>query len=288
MEIRRIVLALLVALVLSGGATYFVYTRLRGQSANVQMKKVVVSAKVLPAGGVLKAEDLSTADWPVSLPLTGTFTKVDEVVGRALVYPLGEKEPVLERNLAPAGSGLGLTAKIPVGMRATSVRSNEIVGVAGFLYPGSHVDVLATFRPAGGQEPLTQTILQDVEVITAGQRIQPDPEGKPQTVNVVTLLLNPEDSQKMLLASNQATIHFVLRSGADKEKPVTRPVSLDELVAGARKPPEPEQASRPRRARVSVAKAQPPKPPDFYTVEVIHGDKRSVEKFEESPHTSAQ
>jgi pilus assembly protein CpaB len=285
LDTRRIALALFVALALSGGATYFVYTRLRGQTATVQMKKVVISAKVLPAGAVLKAEDLSTADWPVSLPLTGTFAKVDEVVGRALVYPLGEKEPVLERNLAPPGSGLGLTAKIPVGMRATSVRSNEIVGVAGFLYPGSHVDVLATFRPTGGQQPITQTILQDVEVITAGQRIQPDPEGKPQTVNVVTLLLNPEDSEKLLLASNQATIQFVLRSGADKEKPVTRPVSLDELVAGARKPPEPPaQVRGSARRRVAVVKAAPPKPPDFYTVEVIHGDKRSVEKFEESAH----
>ncbi|MBZ5543061.1 MAG: hypothetical protein LAO07_05200 [Acidobacteriia bacterium] len=93
METRRIVVALLLALILSGGATYFVYTRLRGQSRSVQMKRVVISSKVLPAGGVLKAEDLSTADWPVSLPLTGTFSKVDEVVGRALVYPLERKNP---------------------------------------------------------------------------------------------------------------------------------------------------------------------------------------------------
>ena len=282
MDTRRIVVALLVALILSGGATYFVYTRLRGQRTAVQMKKVVVTAKVLPAGGVLKAEDLTLADWPTTVQLNGSFTKVDEVVGRALVYPMGEKEPVLERNLAAPGSGLGLTAKIPPGMRATSVRSNEIVGVAGFLYPGSHVDVLATFRPPGGKAPITQTILQDVEVITAGQRIQPDPEGKPQTVNVVTLLLSPVDSEKLLLASTQATIQFVLRSGADKEKPVTKPVSLDELVAGTQKPPEtPAKARRSRPRRATIAKV-PPKPPDFYTVEVIHGDKRSEEKFEQS------
>jgi pilus assembly protein CpaB len=281
-DTRRIVLALLVALILSGGATYFVYTRLRGQRTTVEMKKVVVSTKALPAGGVLKAEDLTLTDWPLSVQLNGSFTKIDEVVGRSLVYPMGEREPVLERNLAAPGSGLGLTAKIPPGMRATSVRSNEIVGVAGFLYPGSHVDVLATFRPPGGQSPLTQTILQDVEVITAGQRIQPDPEGKPQTVNVVTLLLNPADSQKLLLASTQATIQFVLRSGADKEKPVTKPVSLDELVAGTGKPPEaPAKVRGSARRRATVAKA-PPKPPDFYTVEVIHGDKRSEEKFEQS------
>jgi pilus assembly protein CpaB len=283
LDTRRIVIALLVALLLSGGATYFVYTRLRSQTATIQMRKVVVSAKELPAGAVLKAEDLNTTDWPVTVQLNGAFAKIDEVVGRSLVYPIGEKEPILDRYLAAPGSGLGLTAKIPPGMRATSVRSNEIVGVAGFLYPGSRVDVLATFRPPGGGSPITQTILQDVEVITAGQKIQPDPEGKPQTVNVVTLLLNPEDSQKLLLASNQATIQFVLRSGADKERPVTRAVSLDELVAGARKPPEEPQpmkrSARPR--KIVVAKAVPVKPPDFYTVEVIHGDKRSVEKFEE-------
>jgi len=273
METRRILVALLLALILSGGATYFFYTRLRrGTGAEVQLKKVVASARPLMAGGVLKAEDLTTVEWPSNLPLTGSFAKADEVVGRSLLYPLGEKEPVLERNLAVPGAGIGLTTKIPPGMRATSVRSNEIIGVAGFLFPGSHVDVLATFRPPGGESPLTQIILQDVEVLTAGPRIQPDPQGKPETVNVITLLLSPEDSQKLLLASSQATIQFVLRSGADQARPETRPVTLDELVSGMKKPPVPV----PRRRVIAAA---PPKPPDFYTVEVIHGDKRSVEKF---------
>jgi len=287
LDTRRILIALFLALVLSGGATYFVFTRLRGQAGPaVQMKKVVVSARELAAGSVLKAEDLSIADWPANLVQMGTFSKVDEVVGRSLVYPVGEKDVIRDRNLAAPGSGLALTAKIPAGMRAVSVRSNEIVGVAGFLYPGSRVDVLATLRPMGGQsavtEPITQTILQDVEVITAGQRIQPDPEGKPQTVNVVTLLLNPEDSQKLTLASTQATIQFVLRSGADKEKVQTRAVSVDELVGLKKQTPPPEPGRRGRRVqmtRVVQPKVQP-KPPDFYTVEVIHGDKRSEEKFE--------
>jgi pilus assembly protein CpaB len=287
LDTRRILIALALALVLSGGATYFVFTRLRGQSGPaVQMKKVVIAGHELAAGSVLKAEDVTTADWPVSLATTGSFSKVDEVVGRSVVYPIGEKDIIRERNLAAPGSGLALTAKIPAGMRAVSVRSNEIVGVAGFLYPGSRVDVLATLRPMGGQsavtEPITQTILQDVEVITAGQRIQPDPDGKPQTVNVVTLLLSPEDSQKLLLASTQATIQFVLRSGADKEKVQTQPVSIDELVGAKKAPPPTETGVKGR--RVQVARVVKPKvetkPPDFYTVEVIHGDKKSEETFE--------
>lgn len=283
MDTRRLAIAIITALVISAGATYFFYTRLRGSAASApKMIQIVASSKVHPSGGVvLKAEDLVVIDWPSTVPLTGSFTKIDDVVGRSSLYPLEEKEPVLEHDLAAVGSGFGLTAKIPVGMRATSVRSNEIVGVAGFLFPGSHVDVLATFRPtSASEEPVTQTILQDVEVITAGQKIQPDPQGKPETVNVVTLLLTPEDSQKLLLASNQATIHFVLRSGADQEKPETRPVRLGELVAGVQKKPVVEEG-RPRRRLARVEKPPAPKPPNFYTVEIIHGDKRSEETFDE-------
>jgi pilus assembly protein CpaB len=283
MDTRRLAIAVITALVISAGATYFFYTRLRGrQAAAPQMIKVVASAKAQPSGGVvLKAEDLAVVDWPSTAALTGSFSKIDDVVGRSLIYPLEEKEPVLEHDLAPAGSGFGLTAKIPVGMRATSVRSNEIVGVAGFLFPGSHVDVLATFRPTGAnQDPLTQTILQDVEVITAGQKIQPDPQGKPETVNVVTLLLSPEDSEKLLLASSQATIHFVLRSGADREKVETKAVSMPELVSGIKKQAPVVEEKKPRRRVARAEKPPPPKPPDFYTVEVIHGDKRTEETFE--------
>ncbi len=103
--------------------------------------------------------------------------------------------------LAAPGSGIGLTVKIPEGMRATSVKSDEIVGVAGFLFPGSHVDVLVTFRSDRFPTPATQIVLQDVEVLTVGQKLEPDPQGKPENVSVVTLLLTPEDSQKLVLAS---------------------------------------------------------------------------------------
>ena len=283
MDTRRLAIAVITALVISAGATYFFYVRLRGrQAATPQMIRIVASAKVQPAGGViLKAEDLAVIDWPSTVVLTGSFSKIDDVVGRTMIYPLEEKEPILEHDLAVPGSGFGLTAKIPTGMRATSVRSNEIVGVAGFLFPGSHVDVLATFRPLGAnEEPLTQTILQDVEVITAGQKIQPDPQGKPETVNVVTLLLSPEDSEKLLLATSQATIHFVLRGGADREKVDTRPVSMGELVSGIKKKEPVVEEKRPRKRMARAEKPPSPKPPDFYTVEIIHGDKRTEETFE--------
>ena len=284
MDPRRIALALLVALILSGGATAFLYTRLRGQGGpRTQTKKIVATTKPLQAGVALKAEDLTLVDWPMDLALVGSFAKVEEVVGRAMIYPLGEKEPVLERDLAVPGAGIGLTVKIPPGMRATALRTNEIVGVGGFLFPGSHVDVLGTFHPQGTNTPVTQIILQDVEVLTAGTKIQPDPQGKPETVNVVTLLLSPEDAEKLFLAGSQGTVQFVLRSGADKEKKETKPVTLDNLLAGAKPPPVPETAkgkSGATRRPKALGQKEAPKPPEFYTVEVIHGEKRSVEKFE--------
>jgi pilus assembly protein CpaB len=223
----------------------------------------------------LTPEDLQLIDWPADTPLPGSFSKIEGVVGRPLIYPLGAREPVLERDLAVAGSGIGLSVKIPPGMRATAVRSNEIVGVAGFLFPGSHVDVLATFTPPGSSGAITQTLLQDVEVLTAGQTIEPDPQGKPQAVNVVTLLLSPEDSQKLLLASGQGTIQFVLRNGIDEKKTELNPTRLDQLG------PYPAHVVAPK-IQTKVRRMAPPPPPTLpqaYIVEVIQGKERSVQKF---------
>ena len=268
--------ALLMAVVLAGGVTYFMFNRLRRSVAHPQMTQIVAATKDLPIGMALTAEDVTLIDWPASVPLPGSFSKIEQVVGRPLMYGLGAKEPVLERDLAVSGSGLGLSVKIPAGMRATSVKSNEIVGVAGFLYPGSHVDVLGTFTLPGNPAPVTQTILQNVEVLTAGQKIEPDPQGKPQTVNVVTLLLNSEDSQKLLLASTHGEIQFVLRGGADQVKVTPAPTRLDQLIAGV-KPPEPPSTAKPARRKAKAT--PPPRLPDIYVVEVIQGEKRSEEKF---------
>ena len=147
--------------------------------------------------------------WKVSLPSR-------KIVGRILLYPIPQKEPIREQLLAAPGAAIGLTAKIPDGMRAVAVVTNEVNNVSGFLFPGSHVDVLVTFRAETGKEPMTSTVLQNIEVLSTGERLQPDPSGKPQNVKVVTLLMSPEDAQKMSLASNQGTVQFVLRNGADQ------------------------------------------------------------------------
>jgi pilus assembly protein CpaB len=279
MDTRRIIIAVFVALLFSLGATYLVYRGIQSQRASQpQSQKVVAAAKAMEAGTSLSAENLTIVDWPLNIPITGAFNKVEDVAGKTLIYPLIENQPVFARYLAAAGSGVGLTTKIPEGMRAISVRSNEVTGVAGFLYPGSRVDVLVTYKGENMPNTSTHTILQDVEVLTAGQRIEPDPQGKPETVNVVTVLLNPQDSEKLALATQQGTIQFVLRNGADKTKVTTVPVQMSQMMSGEpiKKPVE----NRPASGGVRVNK---PKPPNFYEVEVISGDKRTTEKFQTTP-----
>ena len=248
-------------------------------SSNAQQHKatpIVVASTDLSMGATLSQKDVTLADWYSDVLPTGAFSKTSDVVGRPLLYPMAARQPILPKDLGVEGAGIGLAGKLPEGMRAVAIRSNEIIGVAGFVYPGSHVDLLMTFTPPGSNNamPVTETVLQNVEVLTAGQTTQPDPQGKPQSVGVVTLLLTPQDAQKLQLASGQGNIQFVLRSGADHKTAELRPTSLDELLVGEHKAAAPVVAApgvkRPK-------KATPQNP--IYMLEVIQGTKRSVEKF---------
>ena len=262
----------MIAAVLAGGITFLFYRRLNANQQQRKAVQIVAAATDLPVGTTLSAKDVILLDWFSDAVPAGSFSKSEAAIGRPLLYPLGAKEPILERDLGVQGAGIGLAGKIPEGMRATAVRSNELVGVAGFLYPGSRVDLLLTFTPPGTTMPVTQTVLQNVEVLTAGQTIEPDPQGKPQQVNVVTLLLSPEDSQKVQLASGQGNIQFVLRSGVDQKSPQLRATRLDELATNG---PKPAVVSAPG---VKVARKAAPASP-IYLMEVIQGTQRSVQKF---------
>ena len=276
------------AAIIAGGATYLVARRLQPPPAGPNMISIVAAAKDLLPGVPLTAQDLTTIAWPENVTLPGSMRKPEDVIGRPLMVSVSAKQPLVQRDLAAPGSGYGLSGKIPEGMRATAIRSNEIVGVAGFLFPGSHVDVIATYSSSSGV--ITNTVLQDVEVISTGTSIEPDPQGKPQTVNVVTLLLTPEDSQKILLASSQGTIQFVLRSGVDRKIADILPTRMDQLSgrpvqvsAPAPVPPAPKPVAR------ASAKVEPPRvvapppvveaPKEPHVIEVIQGTQRSVQKF---------
>jgi pilus assembly protein CpaB len=193
------------------------------------MLSYVAPSHALEAGEVLKADNTELVAWPGSNPIDGAHAGVAEVLGREVLYPLSKGQPILDRDLSAAGSGTGLASKIPDGMRAVALRSDEVVGVAGFLVPGSHLDVLVTLRTDRSPEPLTATVLQDVVVIAAGQQIEPDPVGKPSAATVVTLLLTPEEAERAVLASTQGAIHFVLRNGGDTGRTQDAPILLSDL-----------------------------------------------------------
>jgi pilus assembly protein CpaB len=273
MDRRRLTIALLSALLLSGAVTFFLNRKINirnGAAVRQITQKYVAATRPLQPGEVLNADNLGLIEWPAKLPLEGGFTRVEDLGGRAIIYPIAARQPILQSYLAVPGSSIGLTVKIPEGMRATSVRSDEIVGVAGFLFPGSHVDVLVTFRGDADSVPETQIVLQDVEVLTVGQRIEPEPGGKAETVGVVTVLLTAADAQKVALSISQGSIHFALRNGADRGHIDAVPVSVAQLTGKAGRRDSTTNAAR---------NASAPKKATL-VVETILGDKRATAEFE--------
>jgi pilus assembly protein CpaB len=233
---RRIPIALTAALVISGGCTYLLGRKLQSdrRSSQQQMVRYVAPSHTLQAGELLQPGDLGWAAWPASDVLQGALLHADAVVGRVVLYPVETGQPILERDLAAPGNGGGLGSRIPRGMRALALRSDEVVGVAGFLAPGSRLDVLVTYHTAESAEAMTATVVQNAEVLAAGQQADPDPAGKPSIATVVTLLLTPLEAERAVAASTQGAIHFVLRNALDKEEVTSAPVSLSWLGAGPR------------------------------------------------------
>jgi len=265
---RRLLSALFVALIISGLFTFWLSRRVnRTQVVAQAPNQYVAAARTLDPGETIRREDLNMIDWPKSHPLSGTFMRPEDVVGRAVLYPVAAGEPILDRQLATTGSGIGLTGRIPAGMRAIALRSDEVVGVAGFLLPGTHVDVLVTYHDGNHPDPITATVLQDSEVLAAGHQVQPDPSGKPATVDVVTLLLSPEDAEKAVLASAQGNIHFVLRNGGDHVAGGATPLTLEQLASLPN--------ARPATGH-HVDRAPAPRP---WVVETLMGNKRSTDSF---------
>lgn len=274
---RRLTSAFIIALVVSGIFTFWLSQRYsKNKPAPPPQKSQYVAASVnMEAGQAIKAENLRLVDWPASVPLPGAFTSPPALVGRIALYPLAAGEPILDRQLASPGSATGLSSKIPDGMRAISLKSDEIVGVSGFLLPGTHVDVLVTLHPTNSSDPLTATVLQDVVVLAAGQKMDPDPEGKAATSTVVTLLVKPQDAELVDLASNQGVIHFVLRNGVDREEFKGHPALFSDLSGDlAPATPHPSGGESSHKSLQLVVAAKP------YQVETFMGTTVKTDNFQ--------
>ncbi|HVX66342.1 MAG TPA: Flp pilus assembly protein CpaB [Bryobacteraceae bacterium] len=243
----------------------------------VEMKDLVVAAHPLPIGISLKPADLKTVPVPVAQFPAGCFSKTEEIVGRPVASSILADEPVREARLAPRGSGLGLAPVIPPGMRAVSVKVNEVVGVAGFVLPGMRVDVLVTGHLANEEGSTTKTILQDILVISAGQNIEPDARGQAINVPVVTLLVTPAQAETLTVAS-EWRIQLVLRNGSDRAIENTPGRRQGELLGRAAAAPPELKPARPRTVIVKVAPPAPPPPRTTDEVVVIRGVQKTVEK----------
>jgi pilus assembly protein CpaB len=284
---NRIFAVLALAVLAGGGLAYGTYNLVNNQPAPVAAtptQPVVVAAADLQLGSELKKDDLVTLNFPAGQAPAGSFSQPEEIVGRGLIVPVVRNEPILNARLAPREAGAGLPPVIPEGMRAVSVRVNEVIGVAGYVLPGTRVDVVATASPNESRADTTsKLILSNVQVLTAGTRMEQDQEqGKPMQVTVVTLLVNPEQSERLALASTEGKIQLALRNPLDQTAPDTPGVKTAALVGNTRAAAPAARAaapaSRPRPATAPITHTVP-EPAPIPTVEVIRGDKRAHEEI---------
>lgn len=208
-----------------------------GRARAESQKQVVVAAKTLPPGAVIDRASVRLRSLPESATPAGSFTRVEEVMNRPVISPIQPDEPVVEARIAAKGSGMGLAPMIPTGMRAITVRVNDVVGVAGFVLPGMRVDVLVTGHPPNQNDTVTRTVLQNIAVLSAGQTIQTDGKSQSMVVPVVTLLVEPQEAEALTLANSEGHIQLVLRNSADGGKLPTTGRQLHDLYG--RDKPEP-------------------------------------------------
>jgi len=277
MNRNRLLMIGFVALVMGAFVSSLVYRKLQsGRSPNAGPgEDVLVAADDLQVGTKIEDKDTKFVHFPSANLPAGVFHRKDKVLGRGVVVPIARGEFILTSKLAGENAGYGLPALIPPGMRAVSVRVNDTTSVAGFVQPGTRVDVLLTGNPEGSSEQQTTTILENVAVVATGQRMERNAAGEARPTPVITLLVSPDDAQKLTLASNQGHIQLALRNPLDTK---------EEDLAAARSGvlyknlPQPAHVAAPPKQKHSLAPVAPTVPA-AYTVEVYKGDKKEEAKF---------
>ena len=243
---------------------------------------VVVAARPIAIGTELTAQDVKVLAWPGGSPIAGAIGDPKAVINRGLLTAVLENEPITANKVAAANEGAGLSPVIPRGMRALAVRVNDVIGVAGFVVPGSRVDLVVTMRQTKGS--ITRTAASNVQVLTAGTRQdqgKPDDGKKPNQSTVVTLMVTPEDAERIALAQSEGDIMLVLRNPLDTDVTTSAGVKTESLL-GREEAPAPApvvRAAAPKRAPVAVPApaVEPPPPPARPTVETIRQMKRTDE-----------
>lgn len=293
MRNKRLILALTGA-VLCGLLAVMLVTRYLASvknSAN-ELNNIVVAKAEIPIGAKITAEQLTLLPIPNGSAPEGVFRKLEDAVDRVALIPIGMKEPVTEFKLARPGTESGLSAVIPAGYRALTVKVDEVVGVSGFVMPGSYVDVVAVIVPvaanAASQGPISKIVLQNIKVLASGARLDsPSDQRQPTQVNAVTLLVTPDQAEKLVLAANESKLQLVMRNFGDQEDAQTAGANKGSLLSGepVRMLPDrvvetkPAPAPRPKVKRVIYEapreeRPAPPPPISRNSIELIEGAKR--------------
>jgi pilus assembly protein CpaB len=287
---KRLLSVLAFALAVSAGAAFVLYqliaSRVKvGASTKPATVKVFVASHDLELGSLILEKDITTQDYLV--PPTGAMLKKEDITNRGVTTPIHQDAPFYEASLAPKGAGAGFASTIPKGMRAFAVHVNDVVGVAGFAVAGMRVDVLVSGSPPGTSQQstgaVTRTLLQNIQVLSAGQNYQKDAEGKPVLVQVVNLLVTPAQAEILNLATEQS-IQLVLRNPSDQEVVQTPGAATGNLFSGGiMKAPVAVVSEQPRRAPVPRFVEPPPPPPppkpQTVTIEVFQGSRRADSTF---------
>jgi pilus assembly protein CpaB len=277
MNRNRLILIGVLAITVAGFVSFGVYRILQASIASARYADatVVAAAFDLPVGTRLAEKDLRLVRMPSGDLPSGYFRTTSELVGRGVVTPIGRNEIILTTKVAAENAGAGLPAAIPPGMRAVTVKVNDVIGVAGFAQPGTHVDVLLTGNPMRDNDPgnvTATTILQNIQVLAAGQQLRTNSDGKPQSVPVITLLVAPDEAQKLALATQEGRIQLTLRNPLDVDAE-----NINALKNASLYHLQPE-ANRTQGTKNKIVKALPP-PVAVYSVEMIRGAKRDVTTF---------
>jgi pilus assembly protein CpaB len=290
---RRFVTVVGISLIwacLVSGVFYRLAAGSRRSGSGGHEKLLVVASRPLPIGAVVGKDSVKTMRVPDNLFPKGAFSHAEEVLDRGVISAMEPDEPLLDARLAAKGSGVGLASMIPPGMRAISVRVNDVVGVAGFVLPGMRIDVLVTGRPPGRDDTVTATVLQNITVISAGQTVQVDAKSQPINTPVVTLLVNPAQAEALTLALTEGKIQLILRNSTDHQMAQTAGRQTSELyamnrivlqpeavprAANRQKKPVTEPAREP--APLATMKVSPPVAPSDEVV-VIRGNVKTLEQ----------
>jgi pilus assembly protein CpaB len=265
------------------------------QQYTKDLNNVVVAKAEIPLGAKITIEQLALAPIPNGSAPEGAFRKLEQAVGRVAVTPIGIREPITNLKLAPEGVGAGLPAVIPEGYRAMTVKVDDVVGVSGFVMPGSYVDVVAVIVPvpqnAAAQGPISKIVLQNIKVLASGPKIDsPQDQRQPSDVKAVTLQVTPEQAEKLVLAANEGKLQLVMRNYSDQQDTNTSGANKASLLGGESVKPDPGPTSektveskvsapkpkvkRPNVVASNAARPLAPPPVTRRSVEFIEGSKR--------------